>query len=376
MTPRILIASDDQTVGREVRRVLTQAGLDCPDGQIVPLESAADRASRIIPELLVVVFPSDTAAGLAALRETCNTVHRAFAVVVGPIDNAPLIIQSLQEGADEYIDRAQIEKQLVASLVRWKNKQSTRVAGRDAGRVIGVLAPSGGSGASTVAANVSTVLAQNHGECGLIDLRLTAGDLASMLDLKPVHSVADLCQRLDRVDQSMFEQFFVKHSTGVHLLAAPADFSDVEHVSAKGIRRMLAMARVRFPYVVVDLDNVLSTEQVEALWQADVILLVLRLDYTSLRNARRTLETIAKLGIGADRVRAVVNGYGQASQLTVRQAEEAIGIKIAHNIPCDPSRANRAINRGMPLVLHRPNARISKCMRNLAVSVNGRHNGQ
>ena len=51
--------------------------------------------------------------------------------------------------------------------------------------MIAVLAPSGGSGSSTVAANLGIVLAEKHRECGLVDLRLSAGDLASMLDLRP-----------------------------------------------------------------------------------------------------------------------------------------------------------------------------------------------
>ena len=59
------------------------------------------------------------------------------------------------------------------------------------------------------------------------------------------------------------------------------------------------MARVRFPYVVADLDNAFGAEQVEALWQSDVILLVLRLDYTSVRNTRRVLDNLAELGVWA-----------------------------------------------------------------------------
>ncbi|MEE8451753.1 MAG: hypothetical protein V3R99_07550 [Thermoguttaceae bacterium] len=368
---RTVIASDSGHLAERIQAMLTRNGLPCPTGHVVPLDSAAQRAGRVVPELLVFVLPQDIAAGREALRETCGMAPNAYCLVIGPTDDAQLILQTLREGADEYLDEASLEMQLAAAIVRLKTKRSSRPAPERTGRVISVLAPSGGSGSSTIAANISTVLADKHGECGLIDLKLAAGDLASMLDLKPTHSLADLCERLGRVDQSMFQQFFVRHASGVHLLAAPARFADIERVTCKGVRRMLAMARARFPYVVADLDNAFDAEQVETLWQSDVILLVLRLDYTSIRNAKKVIDNLAATGIGMERVEMVVNGYGQARQLDVRQAEEALGVKLRHRIPNDPASVNRAINKGVPVVLLRPSARISKSIRNLAESVNG-----
>ena len=204
-------------------------------------------------------------------------------------------------------------------------------------------------------------------------LRISSGDLASLLDLKPVYSVADVCENLSRVDQGMFEQCFVRHSSGVHLLAAPRDFRHAEKVTAKGVRQTIAMARRKFPYLVVDLENTLHDEQMEALWQSEIVLLVLRLDYTSLRNTRRVMRRLVELGLGADHLQLVVNRYGERRQLGVRQAEEALGMKIGHYIPNDPSRINRAVNAGVPVVLQRPSAKVSRRIAELAVSVNGHH---
>ncbi|HUT12990.1 MAG TPA: AAA family ATPase, partial [Thermoguttaceae bacterium] len=347
---RILIASDDEPMARNIAAILTRHGAGGEACRTVPLDSAANHAGRLPPELLLLVLRPDPAAALAALREIRHTVRATCCLMVGPADDPRLILESLHEGADEYLDDARLETELAAALVRRKAKQTPHGESQDAGRVIAVLAPSGGSGSSTVAANVATVLAQHHGQSALIDLRLAAGDLASMLDLKPARTICDLCDHLARVDQSMFEQFFTRHASGVHLLAAPGEPADVKRVTAKGVRRTLTMARVRFPYVVVDLDNALGDVQVEALLQSDVVLLVLRLDYTSLRNARRITDHLTSAGIGPDRIRAVVNGYRQPRQLGVGQAEEALGMKLPHCIPHDPARMNGAINKGIPVV--------------------------
>ena len=155
------------------------------------------------------------------------------------------------------------------------------------------MAPVGGSGGSTLAANLSVVLAQQHGECGLVDLCLTAGDLAPLLNVQSVHTLADLCDHLAHADQTLFDQLLVRHPSGVHLLTAPAQISDARRVTSKGVRRALTLARARFAYVLVDAGTRLDAEHLEALWQADEILLILRLDFIALRNARRLIDTVS-----------------------------------------------------------------------------------
>ena len=83
--------------------------------------------------------------------------------------------------------------------------------------------------------------------------------------------------------------------------------------------------------------------------------------------------TRTELGILRDRMRLVVNRYGQAKELPVSKAEEALGMKISHFVPDDPKTVNRANNNGIPLILESPSAPISKSVVKLAASVNGQH---
>jgi len=368
---RASIISDNDELASRVMTLLAHNDIHCGSEDIVDLEAAAEHCSRRAAELLVLVLPDDPALGLRVLRETRGTASVVHCLMVGPVDDARLILGALREGADEYIDESLIDSQLPAALVRMKEKNRATVEPKKTGRVISVMAPSGGSGASTLASNIAAVFAQLHGECGLIDLRLAAGDLAPMLDLRPMHTIADLCERLSRVDSSMFEQFFARHSSGVRLLAAPLKASGVKWVTNKGVRTTMAMARARFQYVVADLDNTFGNEQVEALWQSDVILLVLRLDYISLRNTLRTMDDLAELGIGLQRIRLVANGTGQSGQLGIAEAEQALGVKLTHSVPSDPYRVNRAVNKGVPMVLQNHRSKLCRSIRHLAESLNG-----
>ena len=107
------------------------------------------------------------------------------------------------------------------ALERWRVGRPGHT--RD-GRVIAVLAPSGGSGSSTLAVNLAASLAKTHKTCALIDLKLYSGDLAVLLDLKPNHTLADLCLNVDRIDPLFFQHILVHHQSGIDLSGRPTYF--------------------------------------------------------------------------------------------------------------------------------------------------------
>ena len=138
------------------------------------------------------------------------------------------------------------------------------------------------------------------------------------------------------------------------------------------MHQAIALAKSSFPYVVVDVHHSFRPEQIIVLREADVILLVLRLDFASLRNARRAIEHVERLGVQRDRIRLVVNRYGQPKEVPYSKAEEALSMKIFHYVPDDPRSVNRANNNGVPVVLEAPRTAVSRSVTKLAAAVNGR----
>ncbi len=364
------LVSDHEGLSSRVRQVVVLHGLDCPAANVLPTDLAATHLVLSRPDLVVVVLSPDPARALDTVADV-RALGSGRVVAVGPVDDPKLIRRAYNLGVSDYVDELELETELAGALARLKEKAGATAA--EAGRVIALLGPSGGCGASTLAVNVATVLAREHKKCLLMDLKLEAGDLASLLDVRPTYTLADLCQNLARLDRTMFERSLVQHECGVHLLAPPRHIADTRHVTPDGVRQALSLGRNLYPYVVVDLDHSYREEQVQTLRQADVVLLVLRLDFTSLRNTQRTLDYLGQLGIGGDRVRLVVNRHGQAKEVPAAKAEEALGVKIFHYVPDDPKTINRANNNGVPVVLESPSAKVAKSVMALAASVNGRH---
>ena len=375
MSTAVFLISDDAALGNRIRALLHAEGEEVPASRMLRLDVAAGKLAQESPDLVFVIMPADPERSLAAMgvMEVFSKAEgRAGACVmaVGPASNPKLVLRALRGGIDDYLDEAELEDELKVALRRWRAGKTNQSRN---GRMIALLAPSGGSGSSTLAVNVAAALAKLHQTSALIDLKLHAGDLAPLLDLRPTYTLADLCLNATRMDRVLFERTLVRHSSGIHLLASPRTLSDLGHVTPEGVQQALTQALAAFPYVVVDLDHSFREEQTIALRQADVVLLVLRLDFTSLRNARRALEYLEQLGVGRDRVRLVANRYGQPKEVPAAKAEEALGLKIAHYIPEDARTVNRANNNGVPMILEAPTAKISKCVIKLAHSVNGQH---
>ena len=371
MSTNVFLATNDETQGAVVRMVLLREGLDCPVANFVRVELAPQLLPRSPVDLIVVGLPEDYEGSLSVLDwlEKLPRTNGERVLAIGPAADPKMVLRALRGAVDDYLDQTDLEAELMAALSRWR---ATLVRQEEAGKVIAVLAPSGGSGSSTLAVNLATVLAKQHQAAALIDLKLETGDLAALLDLKPTYTLADLCNNIARMDRTLFEHSLTRHASGVHLLSAPRHYDDIARVTSEGVHQALALAKSSFPYVLVDLDHSFRPEQVEVLRQADVVLLVLRLDFASLRNARRALEHLEHLGVARDRIRLVVNRYGQPKEIPFSKAEEALGMKIFHYVPDDPKSINRANNNGVPVVIESPSTKVAKSVTKLAISVNGR----
>lgn len=371
------VTSDDAVIANQISATLVQRRHECPashvfrmNDAVMALEAFASGTAKgsAIGEVdqdyvVLVVLVPDPEKALSVMREIRRrTTARVLAV--GPATDTKLVLRALREGAGEYLDVAELQSELSEALQRLESSGNS-------GRTIVMLAPSGGSGASTLAVNVATTLALKYHRCALIDLKLEAGDLASLLDLKPKHTLSDLCQNIVRLDYSLLQGCLAPCDSGVQLLAAPERLADVPLVTPEAVDLILSLVSRHFPFVVIDLDHSFRPEQRRAMLLADVIVLILRLDFISLRKTRITLEFFQEIGVPREKVRIVANRVGELNQLTIAQAEGSLGIKISQLIPEDPKSVNRANNNGVPVVQESPSAKVSRSLGELAASLVG-----
>jgi pilus assembly protein CpaE len=368
MMPAFIVA-DQGSIASRIREVLNFGGLDCPSAHVLATEDAASRLGREPSIDLVVVALGPDPERAMGLLPSLFRIAPGKVLAVGPSGDSRVVLRALRSGAGDYVDAADLEAELEAAIQRMG--EASR-APAEQGRLIAVMSPNGGSGASTLAANLAVVLAKEHKSAALIDMKLESGDLASLLDLKPTYTLADLCQNASRLDRVMFERSLVKHESGVSLLASPFHLADVPRIKAEGVTQAVLLARASFPFVLADVASNYREEQLVLLRQADVILVVFRLEFSSLRNVRRSLEYLESLDISLEKVQLVVNRHGQPQEVPASKSEEALGRKISYYLPDDPKVVNRANNHGVPLVIEAPAVRVSRILMQMATNLDCR----
>jgi pilus assembly protein CpaE len=364
---KVLLASNTETITEAVVETIGNSKNGCSELFRCGIEQSPESVAQYRPDAVVVEVGKQPETTWEALRE----VHETLAVrvlAVGPSNDAQVILQTLHEGAYKYIDIERVGD-LPAALRRIRAEPPLAM---QYGRVISVLGASGGCGASTIAVNLATAYCHDQQRAVLVDLKLGGGDLAVLLRLQPSYSIADFCQHVARMDKSLFEKCLVSHKSGLALLSPPQRYQDIGKITARGVRKAIAMARKQFPYVVVDVDRSYRSEHAQALFQSDVVVVVVRPDIPSVRQAGRVLAYCDDLGISRDRIRMVVNHSMPKAELRERDVQAALKMPVALSIPEESRHLSRAAQHGVPLVIDRPRSYMGRGLIDLAASLNGK----
>jgi pilus assembly protein CpaE len=236
----------------------------------------------------------------------------------------------------------------------------------DEGRLVVVFSTKGGCGKSFIASNLAVALADRvEGGVGLIDLSLTSGDLAIMLQLLPAWSVHDAALQGPRLDQQALQGFLTEHQTGVRLLAAPTDPALAEQVTAESVQHLLALMRNLFPVTIIDTPSTFTEQVLAAIDLANEIILVGSLDVPAVKNLKLALQTLEALHVRRDRVRVVLARSDSSVGLRVGEVERSLGTNVDVEIPSSRD-VPLSINQGTPLILSKKRSSVVSAIGRLA----------
>jgi pilus assembly protein CpaE len=243
------------------------------------------------------------------------------------------------------------------------------------GLVVAVFSPKGGVGRTTVAVNLAVAAATELGKkVVIVDGSFQFGDVGVLLNLNPKNkSIADLAPELEQAGEGVesIDTFVINHSAGIRVLLAPPSPEMAELVSPAGVRRVIESLRMTHDLVVVDCTAFFNDTTLTILDAADVILTMLSLEITSIKNMRLFLEVAQQLGYESGKVRLVLNRADSALGIRVADVEHSIGRKVDDTIVSDGRSVVYALNRGVPFFLSNREAQVSQDILRLARSVVG-----
>lgn len=229
-------------------------------------------------------------------------------------------------------------------------KAALAATGREAGKVVTVFSPKGGSGKTVLATNLAAACATTGIRTLLVDLDLQFGDSALTLSVAPKATISDLAASAGRVDVEKLNAFVsTDPRTGVDVLPAPKRPEEAEVVGQEELAAVLQAARASYDAVVIDTGPLFDRALLAALDHTDRLLLVCNPEVTSLKNVRIGLETIDRLGFPRDRMSLVANRMGATGGVARDDMEQALDAQITYELPDDPV-VPASVNRALPVV--------------------------
>jgi pilus assembly protein CpaE len=276
-------------------------------------------------------------------------------VAVGPHLAPDQLLSAMRAGVADYLPRPVTAEAFQTAVERVR--QLLGAGGKEAGKIAGQLyafySPKGGAGTTTVATNFAVVLQRLTGKRVLIvDLDLELGEIALLLGVQPRFNFVDMVQNFHRMDADLLASYIERHDSGVHLLSAPYQPEKAEVVTGDEIRKILTFLRKHYDYVVVDTAKSFSPATLAAFEQADLAFLVTNVDLASLRNIQRGLPLLKRMmGRSGDHVRLIVNRYHSGNDISLKDVEHTIGLKVYRTLSNDYEGVSRSISTGKPIVL-------------------------
>ncbi|PWB54691.1 MAG: response regulator receiver protein [Nitrosomonadales bacterium] len=289
-------------------------------------------------------------------------------VLACPDKDPDMMVQALRSGVKEFLfepfQTAEI-RAVVHRLGAARRQQSLPSGAR--GEIMAFLPCKGGSGATFLATNLAHVLAgEAHKKVFFLDLNLQFGDAhLFLMDHVPVTTLAEVCASANRLDGSFLDSAAAKLPSGLRLLAAPKNPEDADKVKAEHIERILAIARLLYDFVVVDVGRSLDAVALKALDMADHIYPVLQLNLPYLRDAKRIKDLFRSLGYSENKIRWVVNRLGGREEIGLGDAKRVLD-EAYWSVPNDHKHVISSVNQGVPVVQLSRHSPVSKSLLGLA----------
>jgi len=241
------------------------------------------------------------------------------------------------------------------------------------GQVVTFFSPKGGVGRTTLAVNFAVAARTEMGKkVALVDGGLQFGDVGVLLNLNPKNqSIADVAREMAGGDLETLESTLIDHSTGVRVLMAPPSPEMAELVTPDHVSKIIAALRLTHDLVVVDCSPLLQDVTLAFLDQSDIVLTVLTLEITNIKNIRQFLALVEQLGYPEGKIQLLLNRADSGYGIRLHDVESSIGRKISHSVVSDGRTVVYALNRGVPFVVAARQTRVSEDVVRLAKTIVG-----
>ena len=239
-----------------------------------------------------------------------------------------------------------------------KPSESLNREEKNPGLLIVFLSAKGGTGTSSLCANLAMNITHSQPEARLVvaDLVLPIGSISQIVGYEGktnLITVADLPSR--QTNEEYFHSNLPEPELWkFQLLAGSPDPQHGNILKGERIEQIVDKLRSAYDFVILDLGRSLSRIGLPLIQKADLITLIVSTDQSTVQLTRTVWNYLQTQGIDDQRIYAILNRAVGLEGLTKTEAEEIIGLKIKTTMPYMGSNFSLANNLNQPITTKYP----------------------
>lgn len=266
----------------------------------------------------------------------------------------------LQAGcAEYYVKSGMVMMTLVDAIPRLLADGRRLRKKRDKGSLVVFLSAKGGTGTSSLCANIAMNMAAHlpQSSVAVADLVLPMGSIASLA------GVADSQLNLVGVAQEPEEKVTTDYLSKYlpvpphwlfHLLPGVPDPQSSLTLQVGHIPHIVDSLRKAYDYVFIDLGRSLSKISLPIIHEADLVALILSTDLSTVNHTKKIWQYLREQGIDPNRVFPILNRAVGMEGLTKAETEKILGIEIKLAMPYMMGNFTLANNQNTPISIKFP----------------------
>ena len=281
----------------------------------------------------------------------------------------------LQAGcAEYYVKSGMVMMTLVDSIPRLLVEGKRLRKKRDKGFLYVFLSAKGGTGTSSLCANIGMNMAGQlqQSTVAVADLVLPMGSIASLVGCSDSEfnlvTVSDLpTEKI--TSEYLKDNLVVPSKWTFHLLPGAPDPETSLNLNAGHISNIVDTLRKTYDYVLVDLGRSLSKISLPVIQAADLIVLIFSTDLSTVNHTKKLWHYLKGQGVSADHVYPILNRAVGLEGLTKSEAEKILELEIKLMMPYMMGNFTLANNQNIPISLKFPTDTATLVMKQAAIEM-------
>ena len=367
----VVIADDVVDTRENIKRLLSLEDDISVVGEAPNGDKAIKLAEDLQPDVILMDINMPVVDGITATETIHLKMPKVSIIIVSVQGEQEYLKKAMKAGARDYLVKPFSGDELVNTIRDVTEKEGKRMekvleenqAQKNAEikpKIHTVFSAKGGSGKTTIAANLATSLAIRHKKnTVIVDLALQFGDVPLIFNIAPKQTIADLVSEIQDMDLDLIENFLVEHESGVKILPPPKGPEEAEYVNADHIEKILKVLSKGYEYIIIDTPPNLSEEVLKAFDLSHQITLLTTLELTSIKTTKKTLNIMGGLGYPKEKVKLIINKGAGYYGLSDSDVENALDKEVYYYLPEDNKMVVKSINTGAPFVYEYPTSTIS-----------------